>query len=401
MKIGLITPAWPGTQTANGITTAVSYLAHGLMECDHDVTIMAFSRDADFAEGNVILIPDLPWTFWQKLKARIGNDNVVHSIVARRIATTVLTAIRERGLDVVVMEETQGWGGWLQDLLPIPVVITLHGPWFMHKALQSEGTAASDKRREDREARALQTCAGITAPSRDVLNATQKSIVLSATVPQAVIVNPIPLHPAIPLEGMGAAARSSILFVGRFDRHKGGDTVIDSFALLAQSRPECRLTFVGPDRGLALPTGQTQTIKDRVAALPAEIRDRITYRGQCCQSEIAALRAEHGITLIASRYENLNYTMLEAMAAGSALVSTDVGGPGEVLEHERTALLVPPGVPEAMAVACVRLLDDPALAEQMAAAARALIQRDFLPAKVGADMAVFLAEVRSAYKKLS
>jgi glycosyltransferase involved in cell wall biosynthesis len=102
------------------------------------------------------------------------------------------------------------------------------------------------------------------------------------------------------------------------------------------------------------------------------------------------MRSEHAIALIASRYENLNYTMLEAMAAGQAIVSTKVGGPAEVLEDGRTALLVPPGDPAAMAAALARLQADSALVSRLGQAAQDKLAQDFNPATVAARTVSFL-----------
>jgi len=59
--------------------------------------------------------------------------------------------------------------------------------------------------------------------------------------------------------------------------------------------------------------------------------------------------------------------VLEALASGVPVVSTDVGGINHVVTHERTALLIPPGDPAAMASALLRLIDDPELAGRLRA----------------------------------
>jgi glycosyltransferase involved in cell wall biosynthesis len=67
--------------------------------------------------------------------------------------------------------------------------------------------------------------------------------------------------------------------------------------------------------------------------------------------------------------------VLEAMASGVCVVSTDVGGIPYLIEHDRDALLVPPDNPQAMADAVARLLDDSQLADRLSREARLKVER--------------------------
>lgn len=393
MRTALLTPAWPGVNTANGITTTVAYLRDGLESCGHEVTVIALQIDAPAEDARVVVVPERPWTLIDKVRWRLGDDAVPHRLIARRIAAAVREAERRFGIDVFVMEETSGWARWVRGQVSVPVVVTLHGPWALLKALSADNPAA-DARREAREAAALRLVQGITAPSRNVLEATRQAYGFP-DVPQAVIPNAIPLDARIWSGSADPAQLRKLLFVGRYDRIKGGDTVIEMVRHLAARVPDCTLSFVGPDRGIALPEGTMQGIDAHLATLPEAIRQQVTVLGQRSKTDIAALRQSHGITLIASRYENLNNTLLEAMAVGSPIVCTRVGGPAEILQHEETALLVPPDDPVAMADACARLIDTPDLARDLGHAARTYAERYLTPAAVGRQLADFLERVVS------
>jgi glycosyltransferase involved in cell wall biosynthesis len=85
--------------------------------------------------------------------------------------------------------------------------------------------------------------------------------------------------------------------------------------------------------------------------------------------------------------------MLEAMAAGQALIATNVGGLGEVLEHQKTAILVAPGNGPEMAQALQTLFSSPALQMVYSTAALEVLQKDFHPARVAQQTIDFIMDI--------
>lgn len=391
MHIALLTPAWPGTFTPNGVTTSISRLREGLRSCGHDVSIITISLDAPHDDDDVFPSPRRSWGLPDKLRWRLGDEDVRHRHAAAGIVSALNEAQRRRHVDVFVMEESFGWAYWIKDKISIPLVVTLRGPWVLHKSMHG-GDPAAHARRESREASALQVVQGITAPSRNVLEETRKTYGFPK-VPEVVIPNAVPIGPPVSPTAFNADRMRKLFFVGRYDRHKGGDTVLDMFRLLSAQDPRSTLTFVGPDRGISFHDGSLQNINDHTATFPNEIRNKISVLGQRSKPEIEDLRRTHGITLVASRYEVFGNVVIEAMAVGSPIVCTKVGGPAEILRHEETAILVPPDDPKAMAAACKRLLNDPEMAFRLGRAAQDLVREEFQPKVVGGKMAAFLEEV--------
>ena len=390
-RLGLVTPGWPGHNTANGIATSVYHLAMGLREIGHPPVILALETDGPAPEDiPVVTIPQQDWRIIDKIRARLGDADVPHRHQARMIAAAARTAMATEQMDALILEETQGWSHFVQSALEIPVIVALHGPWVLHKHIQSNGDKHADAQREAREARGFRSAPGLFAPSRNVLDAVEAVADLGDT-PREVLFNSMPVRTAQPAsEGRGA---SDILFVGRFDKHKGGDTVLAAFAELHQRHPTARLSFVGPDRGVLKTDGTRQHIQAALEALPAGTQRAVNYLGPRSRSEIDALRASHAIALIASRYENLNYTLLEAMAAGQAIVSTDVGGPAEILRDGKTALMVPADTPVAMAEALGSLLDAPETVQSLGHAAQAELANRFGPAEIAKQTMTFAEKV--------
>lgn len=390
LRIGLATPAWPGTIVANGIASAVAPLAAGLQAIGHRVTILAHWIDAPHDDPNVISLPPRPTPLVERALFRIMPDHMVRRGMIAKLVAATRRAIAEQGIQVLVMEESFGWAGALRRAVPIPVVATLHGPYWLHRSGPGRPARGPDARREAWEAEGLRNVDAIIAPSHAVLDRTRAEWGLP-DVPTAVIGNPVSLVDPVP-----AAVRSDtpqILFVGRFDRIKGADVVLDAFARVASRHPDCRLTFVGPDEGLVRADGSRLHVKQAIAALPAGVRSRIDVLGRKSRAEVAALRRSHPITLIASRYETFGVALIEAMVAGAAVISTRVGGCAEILRDGETGLLVPPEDPQAMAEACLRLLADPALARQLGQSAQSDIAARFAPQVIAREVASFLAPI--------
>jgi glycosyltransferase involved in cell wall biosynthesis len=388
LRIGLVTPAWPGKATPNGIASAVSQLAAGLTATGHEVTIIALWQDEPHDDPRVVALPDLPRSLIDRLLFRVFPDRMLRRSVIASLKLATHEAIDRYGIEVLLMEESFGWAGELRRTLPIPVIATLHGPHWLHRETPNRPRRGPDARRETWEALGLHKVDGLISPSRAVQDQTGVEWGLPA-LPIAVIGNPVQVDSQ--LEPAARLTAPHLLFVGRFDRIKGADLVLEAFARIAAQHPDCQLTFVGPDHGLSQPDGTTLHLAEAVARLPAAVRDRIRVVGRKSRAEVAALRALHPITIIASRYETFGVALIEAMAAGSAVVSTRVGGCAEVLRDGETGFLVPPEDPQALADACLRLLADHDLALRLGRAAHADVAARFSPERIAQEVTAFVA----------
>ncbi len=93
-------------------------------------------------------------------------------------------------------------------------------------------------------------------------------------------------------------------------------------------------------------------------------------------SDLESDLAHAGLFVYITQSEGLGSAVLLAMSAGVPVIASDVGGLPEIVEHERTGLLTG-NTPEAIGEAVRRLIEDRALAESLAARARALVQEKF------------------------
>lgn len=135
-------------------------------------------------------------------------------------------------------------------------------------------------------------------------------------------------------------------------------------ASLTQDFPNIHLTMVGPDKK----DGSLEAVK--YTAVKCKVLDRLTFPGKITKSEVPRWLNQGDIFLNTTNIDNTPVSVLEAMACGLCVVSTNVGGIPYLLENERDALLVPPDNPEAMASAVYRILTEPGLGEWLSSNGR-------------------------------
>lgn len=165
-----------------------------------------------------------------------------------------------------------------------------------------------------------------------------------------------------------------ILAVGRLDPIKGFDVLVEALGLLHQQGKKVRCRIIGEG-----PLGAS--MRQTIARLG--LADSVELTGAMPQAEVRkALYAASIFTLpsvvtATGDRDGIPVSLMEAMAAGTPVVSTTVSGIPELVDDGKEGLLVPERDAPALAAALGRLLDDPALGRRMAGAARAKIEREF------------------------
>jgi glycosyltransferase involved in cell wall biosynthesis len=135
-------------------------------------------------------------------------------------------------------------------------------------------------------------------------------------------------------------------------------------ALLTEEYPEIHLTMIGPDKG----DGSLQ--KTKRSATDLGVAHRISFHGPVPKGEVPLWLNHHDIFLNTTNIDNTPVSVIEAMACGLCVVSTNVGGIPYILDDGCDALLVPPDDAEAMASAVKRILIDRSLSAGLTDKAR-------------------------------
>lgn len=156
------------------------------------------------------------------------------------------------------------------------------------------------------------------------------------------------------------------LFFGRFERSKGLDTLLLALRELGADAPRIRLVGTGPYR-------------DRVARMREEfgLTPKVELREWVDHHVLGRLLTESSMAILPSHEESFSLAVLSAMAVGTPLIATRVGGTSELVEHGHNGALCPAGDVEALRDAIEQLSRQPEHAAELAARGRRRVRDAF------------------------
>ena len=170
----------------------------------------------------------------------------------------------------------------------------------------------------------------------------------------------VPVETARPVPVVGTVARLS--------QEKGLDVLLRAAAQISKQGQKLRLLIVGD--------GPQRRKLERLAG-QLGISDITEFRGEIPHDDVPAVLTELDIFAMPSLAEGFGVAALEASATGLAVVASDVHGIPDVVEHQRTGLLVPPGDAGALAAALTKLLDDAELRTELGTGGRAFVEEHY------------------------
>jgi glycosyltransferase involved in cell wall biosynthesis len=182
------------------------------------------------------------------------------------------------------------------------------------------------------------------------------------------------------------SASQNVLSIAALVPYKGIDILINAFALIADEFPDVRLKLVSGGPAAA-----------QLAGLAAHLGlgQRIEFLGAVDRPRIGQLLREATVFVLASRShsESFGIAAVEAMALDRPVIASSVGALPDIIEHDRTGMLVPPGDPQALADAMRRALANRQLREQLGRAAGLAVRGQYLWSRTGAEYESLLTSV--------
>jgi glycosyltransferase involved in cell wall biosynthesis len=176
-----------------------------------------------------------------------------------------------------------------------------------------------------------------------------------------------------------------LLYVGRLDRSKGLECLLEAFATVNQSAPGIRLVVVG--QGKESYAGSLRTKADSLG-----IGASVAFTGKVGRGELCELYAASTALVLPSLMEGFGISLIEAMTAGKPCIATRVGAVPEVVQHRRTGLLVPPGDPGELSAAILAVFSSPDRGAGMGEKGREVALRDFTVERMAMETAAVYAE---------
>ena len=204
-----------------------------------------------------------------------------------------------------------------------------------------------------------------------------------------------PTDRAMAFAESGLPGKYGIGCFGRVREQKGTDLFVEAMCTLLPKYPDYCAVIIGsrtPDQRSFM-----RGLEERVAA--AGLSNRIRFFGELPIEDVPRWYQRISIYAFTSRIEGFGLTLLEAMAAGVALVASRAGGAEQVVTDGETGILVPPGDVRALIDALDSLMRDPERAAEMGQKARRRVIADFsLEAEVARIVDVYRQTLEATHQ---
>jgi colanic acid/amylovoran biosynthesis glycosyltransferase len=176
--------------------------------------------------------------------------------------------------------------------------------------------------------------------------------------------------PYVPWDGTGTAR---IFTCGRLNGSKGHDDLLRAVRELSAQGLDVELSIAGEDEEGG--TGYRRYLEGLILKLG--LTNRITILGAVAEEDVRAQLERAHVFALASHAEPLGVAIMEAMSMELPVVVTGAGGVTELVENDRSGILVPPRAPSVLATQILKVLYDPELAISLGQAARRQVNSSF------------------------
>lgn len=365
MRIALLTIGFPPDTSAGGIATLYWQLARALRNADHEVLVVCSSaeEDSEYQVDGVRVIR-------AKVDSKVAAIESLHRpLGAIQTALPLAFDMYDKSIarlieftpDVIESPDYLGMGLLFALDGRFPVITRCMGPFshMMQLGLLGSFSSLDQTLVASMEESALRASAALTSLSQNLatLLCARFNLPCDAIEPGAAPYENTPELNAPPAGAVAPGGFPRLVFWGRVEYLKGCDLLVEALAHVLNTYPQAGLTLVGKSSSQYYDqTDYAQRLSVRASELG--VKERVKFIGEINRLDAAPLVAASDICVFPSRYDTSPYAVIEAMAHGACVLSTEAGGIPEYVEHGVSGWLVPPNDAAALADAIVRLSSD-------------------------------------------
>ena len=335
-----------------------------------EIFVLGFSSDFGlhrFTEhARFYLLPKLPFPGLRYLELFVLGQILIFWLIVRHRIQVVVTQSPYEGFVAALALKFAGWFGY-----EVRLVVEVHGDFegslYLQRDIQFPGLYRF----------LMNRLAGYSIKQADLLrgisNSTKEQ--LQNWAPGKTIIQ-FPAWTDIDVflrSGIhtNMDIPQAILYAGVLTPLKGIHHLINAFVLIAEDFPSAQLAIVGKNENKTY----AADLKNQIKKLG--LNDRVQFIGPQPQSELAIWMAKASVLVLPSMSEGLGRVIIEAMATGTPVIGSRVGGIPELVQDGVRGFLVPPGDENALAEKLRWILSNPDKAGEMGTSGRAFVERFF------------------------
>jgi glycosyltransferase involved in cell wall biosynthesis len=362
MRIGFLTPEYvTEAYFSGGLAQSIHRTAVALQDRGHEPHVFTLSDRDEDVEKDGIPVHRIAGGRLARFLTRASAGHLCESAewidFSVRAWRRLARLHRRSRFDVLQVPNYSACGLVSSVLLPIPFTVRLstYGPEWNDRAgiPRTADRAASEwlERLQIRFAR------HVYAPSRRVQELAREGGGRSDVerIPTPFFLEKCELDES--LYENRFAGKSYLLFVGRYQLHKGFHVLADALDEVFEAIPDLHAAFVGMD----LPSSLDSSMRHYAEKASPRHRDRLIFVGQTPHEQLYPVITGSRLVVLPSLVDNLPNACLEAMALGKPVIGTSGASFEELLTDGISGFLVPPGDPRALADRIIAVWDRPDL----------------------------------------
>lgn len=372
MKIAFLTPEFPHPKTGSsgGIGTSIFNLSQGLVQLNHEVTIIIYGQNEDevFIENGI--------------KFYLIKNKIVKGFstffTQKKIQKLVNSLYNNKQIDILEVPDWTGFSAFISTKCPIVMRLNGSDTYFCH--LDNRTVKWFTKFLEKR---AFKKAIGIISVSQFTGNLTNSLFNLNRDF--TVISNCID---AKKFQKIGIEHENTILYFGTLIRKKGLLELPLIFNEVFKNNPKAKLILVGKDASDKI-SKSISTWQLMQNLFDANALKQVHYLGKVSYSEINDCITNATVCVFPTFAEALPVSWLEAMAMEKAIVASNIGWATEVIDDNVNGYLVNPKNHIEFAQKILDILENDDLKKFLGNEALKKIQKKFINEIVAEQTAIF------------